>query len=690
MAEARRSKKDKEELDEADWLTADFVQALYESRRSDGDEARLRREMNAMRDLVDMNVKPNIPQEYEAIAQEIRTPFVKDAWLRVAGSMTQNDPVPHIEPADDKDEYRRAASIGERWTDAAFYQMSDEIGDDVIYEGVKAVIRDRESVIKVVYRPDAWASFPDRKRTETADEYRARTERSKKSSRLPTAWRLIDRKSMLFEDGEFGDGWCIEYGEYPRPLLGRDFKMALDPYGKLVDPAVLLGGTPTAQGDFRGVGARAVKIEYWDVEWWAVVIDGNMAPGFPKPNPYRGSPNNGLPYFRARIIDSPMLSLRYLVPALDSLLTMHLNWAFLGAYPNPKLTSQPNSTVPSLGLGADGGVPGGEDNQPPDFQWKPGLMIIPPPGYDFNFVQPPPIGNDVVVMEQNLRALIDIAGIPSVLRGAAAADASGYLANQLITAALIHYKQMTKAVQRQFSAIGSFLWWIVSAKVKQEVFVLEQTEEIDQKTRKKNAKKAWLSLTPDGPLTTTSAPVTHFAKFTYRMRPVLPTDEQARAMIAVQATNAPKPLYGRKRALEKFMQEEDPEGVLDEIYVENVLDNDPTVHATIVGRALREAGFPAPIPNNPASQLVGPNGQPLIGGGTAAPGPQNTEPPGGAPSPFSPGPSANGQPGIPGLTQPIQPPQPGGGPSRGGRNSNGLSARGAGGYPGQPGGNQGR
>lgn len=677
---AKRRKE--QEQPEGAWLTAEYVMALYELRKHDGDESNVRRDIDIMRALCEMRVKPNIPQEYEAIAQEVRTPFVKDAWLRVAGSITQNDPVPHIEPADDKDEYRRAAAVGERWTDAAFYQMSDEVGEDVVYEGVKAVIRDKESVVKVVHRADAWASFPDRHRDETAEQYKERVDRAKKSSRLPTAWRLIDRKSMLFEDGEFGDGWCIEYGEYPRPLMSREYKMVLDRHGDLVDPATVIGGRPVPEGDFKNISGRAIKVEYWDSQWWAVVVDGHMAPDFPKPNPYRGAPNNGLPYFRAKIVDNPLLSLQHLVPALDSLLTMHLNWAFLGAYPNPKLTAQPNSAVPSLGLsGLDGGVPGGEDQTPPPFEWKPGLMITPPPGYDFNFVVPPPIGNDVIVMEQNLRALIDIAGIPSVLRGAAAADASGYLANQLITAALIHYKQLTKAVQRQFNAIGSFLWWIVGQKLEEEVFVLEQVEELDRKTREKRVKKTWLSLTPDGQVTRTSAPVTHFAKFTYRFRPMLPTDEQARAMIAVQVTNAPKPLYSRKRALEKFMQEEDPEGVLDDIYTEEVLDTDPMVHATVVERAMRESGFPVPGQPNPAESLVGPSGEPLLM-------PKNT-----APSPYFPGSTANGSPSVPGLNQPIQPASPGPGPARGGRNSvgsgGGTGGRPAGMYPGQPGGSRG-
>src|SRR5207253_1701136 len=100
---------------------------------------------------------------------------------------------------------------------------------------------------------------------------------------------------------------------------------------------------------------------------------------------------------------------------------------------------------------------------------------------------------------------IDIAGIPSVLRGGAAADASGYLASQLRQAAIMRFRQLVKALQRAFSLMGEFLWWIVANKVQQEVFVLEQAHTpVDRMGKPRKGRRtvsSWLSLTTDGPVT---------------------------------------------------------------------------------------------------------------------------------------------------------------------------------------------
>jgi hypothetical protein len=163
------------------------------------------------------------------------------------------------------------------------------------------------------------------------------------------------------------------------------------------------------------------------------------------------------------------------------------------------------------------------------------------------------------------------------------------------------------------------------------------------------------------------APVDMLARMEVKLRPVLPTDEQARAMIAMQLTNAQKPLLSRKRAIEKHLQEEDPEGILNEIALEDALEQEP-LKSLQMQEALRKAGL---LPQ-PGAGLLNQFGQPMPPGGQ-----------GGPPSPFVAGQAAGGMPGIPGLTQPMIPGPPG---------SNGVPAgtggRPAGGFPGQPG-NQG-
>lgn len=654
--------------------TAGEISGLYQSRLNEGDESTLRRRATRSRQLCELEHAVIIPDAYKAIAQEMRTPFTRDTWLRVTAALTRDEPVGHVEPRDRGNRDSEAtADIAEKWTMATFRQMNRDLGDDVIYESTKALVRDQESVVKIVHRPDAWATFFRRKPGESPDAYQKRfaSDKQQPGTAMPFAWRVVDRLSMLFGDGEYGDEWALEYGEYPLPYLERRYPgMERDDEGlqqstdggsvkrtRLISPGDMLGGKPKPEGYLTTGMGSCVKIEYWDADWWCVVIDGSMAPGFPKPNPYKGK----LPYFRAKS-DPVLFALSFLVPGLDALLTMKLNWAYLSAYPTPQLSRSGNNTVPNVDAAGDGA----EDGDVPAFVWSPGRMMVPPAGYTFGFVAPPPVGQDLNEMVSVIRGLIDVAGVPSVFRGIGGADQAGYAINQLIAAANLTYKKLAESLQRQFELAGEFLWHLVREKIKSEVYVLNDSAK---------AGKTWVCLKPSGTVTATSAPVDKLGPLTVRFRPVLPTDEQARAMIAMQLVNAPKPLMSQHRAIEKYLQEEDPQQILDEIAVEQALQEEP-LHSMMIQQALTEAGV-NPNAQNPASQLVGPNGQPLI-----------SQTPGGGGMPMLPGATgavpgqaAAGTPAIPGLNQPIAPspgPAPAILPGQGGRP--------AGAFPGQPGG----
>ncbi len=628
-------------------IDASYVMGLYSSRIAQGDEVKLRSDIATARSLCELTHKVEIPEQYKAITKEVRTPFTRDALTRITASLTQHAPVAHVEAVDDtREQDRSAANLAERWTMAAMESMTESLGEDVIYEDTKALVRDSEAVIKVVHRPDAWATFPEREAKEDAESYQRRVVGYQKRARTPFAWRVVDRLSMLFGDGEFGDDWALEYGEYPTPYLASRYGMR-EKEGRLYNPADLLGGKPKPEGMLQASDGRCIKVEYWDCETWAVVIDGELAPGFPQKNPY-----GQVPYFRAKVSDAVLKALTYLVPALDSLITMKMNWAYLGAYPNPVLEPVPNTQ--QLPFAETEGM----DGQKPVFTWKPGKLLQTPTGYKFGFVSPPPVGQDIDETIAILRNLVDIAGIPSVFRGVGGSDQPGYAINQLIAAATLTYRILTIALQRQLNAAGTFLWDLVAYRIRQPVYINERYEIAANGTRKERKDKGWLCLKPmasEGPGGKNVAACDQLGKLSFAFRPVLPTDEQARTMIAIQATNAPKPLYGVRHALERQLQEEDPESIMDEAWVEQAVNNAP-LNAEIIQEAMRRAN----LGQQQRSGLVGANGQPL--------------PPGGAPG-------VSGMPSVPGVTMPMTPtpPQPSGIlPGNGGRV--------AGSYPGQPGG----
>ncbi|MFA6046569.1 MAG: hypothetical protein WC718_16410 [Phycisphaerales bacterium] len=650
--------------------TAGDVLGLYRTRSQDGDEGRLRGLASDFRQLCRLEHEVTIPKQYEAITKQVRTPFVRDAAHRIASSLVAKEPLPHTEPLDEaKEEYRQAANIAERWDKAFIERVNKERQQDIVFNLAYQHVRDGESVLKVVHRPDAWANFPERDEGEDADTYLKRARNFQRSGvDMPLVWRDIDRLSVVYENGEYGDDWIIEYGEYAKPYLRSRYAMRQDG-DKLVNPRSALAGKPMPEGLQSSSTGNSVKVEFFTAREWHVIVDGSEAPGFPKANPY--SPY--LPYFRAPAYDmeSMLYSLLFLVPRMDELLTMKLNWSVLGAYPNPILETIPNTqTLPALaGAFGNPGEPAGGQAKP--IEWSPGKFLELPLGKRLTFLTPPPVGKDLNDLIGLLKDMIDIAGIPSIMRGISGGGDSGYHAAQMRAAVDMAYKISAMSLQRQLEKALEFSHWLVAHVVRQTVYV-QGWSEINPKTGrpKHKASKAWVGLSPDSQ-GQNIANIANLGAVSVQFRPTTPTDQQANAMIAMQLTNAAKPLYDRRTALERWMQEEDPDAILAAIRVDELIENDPTLKQMTDDAALAKAGLrraPPPAPAvNPAAALVGPNGQPLL-----PPGPNQLVPQANQAPP--------GVQGIPGLTMPISPTPPGvpvGG--NGGNEAAGV-------FPGRPGG----
>jgi hypothetical protein len=344
-----------------------------------------------------------------------------------------------------------------------------------------------------------------------------------------------------------------------------------------------------------------------------------MAPGFPKPNPY--CPR--LCWIRGRAEEDaePVLySLLFLGPRLDELLTMWMNWAYIGAYPNPYLEDLPNSN----NLPSSMDSPFGNDGQPATFEWSPGKFLEIPRGKRFAFMSPPQVGADVRQMADLFRGLIDIAGIPSILRGTSLSGDSGYLASQMISAATMMYKRLGAALERQISSAAELMFYIVDTQFKQTVYVRGQGDD----------GSAWLGLRANGETTDYIANVNDLGPVSISLRPVLPTMDQANAMIARQLTDGPKPLDSLRHARETWLGYEDPDKIADEIAVEEALNTEP-LRSMVIDDALRMAGLGQPP--TPPTGLVGPDGLPIASGMM-----------GGMPPPI-PGDLSGGIPTIPGI-----------------------------------------
>jgi hypothetical protein len=634
--------------------TAGDIMGLYEARKNDGDEGRLRNLSSEFRALTRLEHKVNIPTQYKAITREMRSPFVRDSAHRITSSMVAKYPIAHIEPLDEaRAEYREAANIAERFDAAMIERFNKMLGRDIIWNLTYQHVRDGESVLKVVHRPDAWANFPERETDEPADSYSKRALDAQKRGGvdLPIAWRDVDRMSIVYEGGEYGDEWVIEYGEYAKPYLRSRYSMSDGEGGRLINPSAVLEGRPAPEGWLTSATGRSVKVEFFTAKEWHVIIDGSEAPGFPKKNPYCPY----LPYFRAPAHDmeSLLYSLLFLVPGFDELLTMKLNWAYLGSYPNPVIETVPNTQgLPALDMPLGNTSTQAAGGAEP-LVWKPGKAMYLGVGQKISFMAPPPVGGDLNDLLTIFKSLIDIAGIPSIMRGMSGSGDSGYLAAQMRAAVDMAYRISAISLQRQIEKALEFSHWLIANIVRQTVYV-QGWSEINRKTGKpkRRASKAWLGMAPDSS-GKNIADISMLGPVSVQYRPTAPTDAQANAMIATQLVSAG--LNDKRTALENWMQEEDPDSILTAIRVDEMIETDPALKQAVDDAALAKAGLKRQP--NPASALVNAQGNPLI-------------PPG--PGQLMSGPAANqveGMPAVPGVTMPIV-----------------QRGRPAGAYPGQPGG----
>lgn len=618
------------------------VLAMWNYRLSQYDEIGLRAYIGEVREMFDMRHPVRIPREYRATTKEMRTPFMRDAALRIAAALTKDRPTIRVEPRDETQSADLAADIAARWLLGMWSAMDHERNEDSIYMSARTLVRDSESVLKVVDRANAWANFPERHGEEPPDDYLHRREQAKKDTRkvLPFAARIVDRLNMVFGDGEYGDEWAIEYGIYPAPLIMGQYGMAaIDQEPNFVLPQFKIGGKPVPLGYPTGASIAAgqtLKLEYFDKDWWAVVVNGKMAPGWPKKNPYT---NPTGPYFRATA-DPVLYSLRYLVPYLDALLTMKGNWAYLSAFPTGKLKPVPNAqATPALDM------PVGDSAETPvGFRFKPGYFMAPPPGYDAEWMEPPAGGQALDQLVTIIRDLIDVAGIPSIFRGIGGARQAGYAVNQLMAAANLSFRQLGNSLQRQFERADQHMLDMV-----RDIYGADDPTETVYIRGRDGDTKTWLGLKASGTVSDSVAPVDMLAEVEQRFKPVVPTDEQAMEMIGLQALNSPKQVLSHETVLRDFFQIDDPLGEMDKIAVETEMATNQVLHALMSDAALRKAGIQPPVPPPPPG-LVGPNGQPIASG--APPG----APAGpGAPAMAPNGQTAGGMPAIPGGTMPLRP-----------------------------------
>ncbi|HET9557511.1 MAG TPA: hypothetical protein VFS70_10260, partial [Actinomycetota bacterium] len=281
---------------------------------------------------------------------------------------------------------------------------------------------------------------------------------------------------------------------------------------------------------------------------WAHYVDGILVAA----GPLWGPPWHPLPVFRAyglttamgdetyRGIAAPM-HLVELIDLLDQIITMELHVASWSSWP-PILEEDKAQGAPgAAGLSGDMVVDPERAQRPDQNRTTDGKVVEPgkfysvPAGRTWRYLVLPP--ESTVHLERlytKATALVDLIGIPSVLRGQGGGGQAGYAIAQLMIAARSLYGPVVENFCAQVATQIQYLWWQIWKRFPEGVPVYYQGDAARGK------KKGWRTLRPQdiAPDGKGAGQGTPFLACAVEADPLLPVDEAQLEMRGIQAQQA--------------------------------------------------------------------------------------------------------------------------------------------------------
>jgi hypothetical protein len=548
-----------------------------------------------------------IPEAYRQTAREVRLPLLADTIDLMVAICDDAPWNVHVDPYDTTQKAERNSSLREKWTKAAFEQAEKELGRPVTSLVRANQVGDGMGVLKVVYAPDSWKNLPTSKSMfgKTADELdeeqlKERDERvavAKKGARLP--FTFVDVDPINYHPIYGPDGQVeavIEIMERPiRSVLAKYAdKIRYDPKKGTVGPILGTLGESYAYGGFDAQYDTRPHLkvwEYWDREEYIIFVEdvpvkygrhGMGAPPyfhcFAKPVPDRNPERYSRP---------PAYKQIWLLDLLDSFWTMMSNAGYLFCYPTPV-------TVTPAGLE----VPLGDDGRPVAQEYEVGKHMTLWQGQEFKFTTPPSEHLQLMgTLIQNAMRMYEVSsGLGPAIRGVGGGDQAGYAINQLIQASMMTLHPAIKQFDFMMSQAIAYVWRMIEKRIKDDVWVWGDPIKKDD-----SAKKIWLALGPDD--------IGGYYKVAVETKPLIDQQRIAKGSFAAQMVKSK--LLDRRRAIEEYLGYENPDEIMDAIWVDESLESGP-LHDKAIEQAIKKAGLvPAPPMQMPP---MGPLGGPLTGG----------------------------------------------------------------------------
>ena len=525
----------------------------------------------------------NIPSAFRGTAQDIRVPLIDDVISRIVGIIDDAQYQAIVDPYAPGQMARRNSSLREKWVEGVFRKCEIDMKRRPILTLVTDnQIADGVGVIKVIPYIQSWSDLPTsedefgKSYEELDDKERyklnVRQERAKLTRKLP--WKMVDIDPLTYHESRNADGMVdtvIEISRRPTRSIRKE-------YGDIVLQTIASAGEAFDEVDYPNALPLNIETwEYWDDKYFISFVDKV---------PVMGG-EHGLkrpPYFtcQARPVSSrdparaympPVYKLITLAQSIQNLMTMGQNMVSLFTYPTPVVTSPANVTLPK-----------GPDGRPKVNRWEPGKIMNLMEGQTFTFATPP-VEHLMVLdkwMERQIHTFEMLTGLGPAMKGIGGEYQPGYALNQLMQASMLTIQPAVKSRDIMLSEIASFFQYLVE-ELGDTVWVYGDNP--DRDTVKLKGRKRWLRLSPSD--------VGGYYDVVVQTKPLIDQMRIARGSFA--GTMVERKLMSRRVAIEDFLGYQDPDEMMDEIWVDEALEAGP-LHDQAIMDAMKSAGMIPPSP----------------------------------------------------------------------------------------------
>lgn len=438
--------------EESNWVGSELMQL-----RAYYDEAF--KTIHYIRRMRFMRLKSNAPRPFQRVmGRGLQSPFSYRLVQTAVGMIGKERPKFTRMPRTNGSNEREAASRLQRSADPLLQSFEQAARRPLLWQLYDQAIGDGRAHIKVM--KDVWSGFPVKSDTEEEKKYNQRVaDFVMRSSNHPLRSRLVDPLNMLIPPTEFDPPYIIEQGK--RPLLATMNKLGLR-FGTnnslVYNPDTL--AHPVLELP-RSIPATVDVEELWTDDYCFVRIAGQDIIKYENDLGF-------IPYVNimgevSSLNDPSLQSLSILYPYqgiepwLATLMSTMAAWSILGGTPILWTSRRPYQGAPPPNDMVLSEIPLGK-------------RVDLGTGGEIGFVQPPPIGREVLEFLNTLVGFLDRAGITPLASGILGSRTPGTAFNAAIEAATGKLKVVADNLEYGISDWVKMSWRVIE-KLNQPIVV---------------------------------------------------------------------------------------------------------------------------------------------------------------------------------------------------------------------------